>query len=244
MPEDSDVLQIMEVALTAEIFNQNTDLDINDLPPACRDIFSIVNAADMKRPVFVSDGLIKRTLGITDAHLKVSSNPFVSYEEFGQRLHITALEPAARWFLKQGGGPIVERNPALAYYFEKIDSTGISYDAVRAKNPPYEDTKAYLDARISKLVGEDEKLRGALDLVIVLAPEEVEQRMDDLVCTEGQTAILTKIICRARYVPFHAHARPRGPSLYDNLPISWRDVKEYRPHFRSRQETFTGYPLY
>jgi len=193
MTGDSDALQIMEVVLTAEIFNQNTDLDINDLTPACREIFSITTAADVKRPVFVSDGLIKRTLGIPDAHNKVATNPFVSYEEFGQRLRITALAPAAQWFLKQGGKGFAARNPTLACYFEGIDSTGISYRTVRAANPRYEDTKVYLDTRISKLVGEDEKLRGALDLVIVLAPDEVEQRMEDLVCTDDQLAIIRKI---------------------------------------------------
>ena len=103
MTGDSDALHIMEVVLTAEIFNQNPNLDINDLTPACREIFSIAHATDAKRPVYVSDGLIKRTLGISDAHQKMSANPFVSYEEFGQRLRITALEPAAQWFLKQGG---------------------------------------------------------------------------------------------------------------------------------------------
>lgn len=193
MTGDSDALQIMEIVLTAEIFNQNPDLDINDLTPVCREIFSITTAADVKRPVFVSDGLIKRALGIPDAHQKVSANPFVSYEEFGQRLRITAIEPAAQWFLKQGGKSLIKRNPTLALYFEGIDSTGISYSTVRAANPRYEDTKAYLDTRISKLIGEDEKLRGAIDLVIVLAPEEVEQRMDDLICTAEQLAIISKI---------------------------------------------------
>jgi SpoVK/Ycf46/Vps4 family AAA+-type ATPase len=149
--------------------------------------------SDIKRPVYVSDGLIKRSLAIADAHLKLASNPFVAYEEFGQRLRITALEPAALWFLKQGGKSIIEKNPALAFYFENIDSTGITHKAVREANPPYEDTKTYLDARISKLIGEDEKLRGALDLVIVLAPEEVEQQMDDIVCTPEQLAIIKKI---------------------------------------------------
>ena len=33
MTGDSDALQIMEVVLTAEIFNQNPNLDINDLIP-------------------------------------------------------------------------------------------------------------------------------------------------------------------------------------------------------------------
>jgi len=193
MTGDSDALQIMEVVLTAEIFNQNTNLDINDLTPACREIFSIAHATDAKRPVFVSDGLIKRTLGISDAHEKISSNPFVTYEEFGQRLRIKALEPAGKWFLKQGGKSLIEKNPALAFYFEGEDSPDVSYAAVRSANSRYEDTKACLDLRISKLVGEDEKLRGALDLVIVLAPEEVEQSMEDLVCTPEQLAIISKI---------------------------------------------------
>jgi hypothetical protein len=193
MSGDSEILRIMEVVLTAEIFNQNHQLDINDLTPTCREIFSITSSSEVKRPVYVSDGLIKRSLAIADAHQKLSANPFIAYEEFGQRLRITALEPAAQWFLKQGGQSIIEKNPALAFYFENLDSTGITYKTVRSSNPPFEDTKAYLDARISKLIGEDEKLRGALDLVIVLAPEEVEQQMDDLVCSPEQLAVIKKI---------------------------------------------------
>ncbi len=193
MTGDSEALRIMDVVLTAEIFNQNPQLDINDLTPTCRDIFSITSASDVKRPVYVSDGVIKRTLSIADAHLKMSANPFVAYEDFGQRLRITALESAAQWFLKQGGMSFVERNPTLAYYFEKIDPARVNYKTVRAANPPYEDTKAHLDARLSKLIGEDEKLRGAMDLVMISAPEEVEQRMDDLVCTPSQLAVISKI---------------------------------------------------
>jgi len=193
MSGDSEILRIMEVVLTAEIFNQNPQLDINDLTPDCREIFSITTSADIKRPVFVSDGVIKRSLAIADAHQKISANPFVAYEEFGQRIRITALEPAAQWFLRQGGRYLIEKNPSLAFFFENMDSTDVNYKAVRDANPPYEDTKAYLDVRISKLIGEDEKLRSALDLVIVLAPEEVEQRMEDLVRTREQVAIISKI---------------------------------------------------
>jgi DNA polymerase III delta prime subunit len=206
MSGDSEILRIMEVVLTAEIFNQNPQLDINDLTPACREIFSITSSSDIKRPVYVSDGLIKRSIAIADAHQKLSANPFVAYEEFGQRLRITALEPAALWFLKQGGKPIIEKNPALAFFFENIDSTGITYKTVRKANPPFEDTKAYLDARVSKLIGEDEKLRSALDLVIILAPEDVEQQMDDLVCTQEQTAIINKIQLAINHREFlHRH---------------------------------------
>jgi predicted AAA+ superfamily ATPase len=197
----------MEVVLTAEIFNQNPQLGINDLTPACREIFSITTSTDLKRPVSVSDGLIKRALAINDAHQKLSANPFIAYEEFGQRIRVTALEPAAQWFLRQGGKSIIEKNPALAFFFENIDSTGIVYSAVRARNPPFEDTKAYLDARVSKLVGEDEKLRSALDLAIILAPDEVEQQMEDLVCTPEQTAIINKIQLAINHREFLLHHR-------------------------------------
>jgi energy-coupling factor transporter ATP-binding protein EcfA2 len=207
MSGDSEVLRIMEVVLTAEIFNQNPQLDINDLTPACRDIFSINSSSDIKRPVSVSDGYIKRSLAIADAHLIVSANPFIAYEEFGQRIRITALEPAALWFLKQGGKSIIEKNPTLAFFFESIDSTGISYKTVRATNPLFEDTKASLDARVSKLIGEEEKLRGALDLVSLLAPEEVEQQMEDLVCTPEQTAIIAKIQLAVNHREFLRHHR-------------------------------------
>jgi SpoVK/Ycf46/Vps4 family AAA+-type ATPase len=193
MSGDSDTLRIMEIVLTAEIFNQNPELDINDLTPSCREIFGATSAAEVKRPVYVSDGLIRRSLSIADAHTKLASNPFVAYEEFGQRLRITALEPAGQWFLKQGGSTQVGKNPALAFFFEKTGSNGASYAAVRKANPPYEDTKAHLDARISKLLSDDEKLRGALDLVILSAPEEIEQHIDDLVCTSGQMDLIGKI---------------------------------------------------
>lgn len=193
MSGDSDTIQIIEVLLTAEIFNQNPQLDINDLTPTCREIFCSAGAKDIKRPVFVSDSLIKRSLNIAEAHEKVSTNPFVAYEDFGQRLKITTLKPAAEWFLKQGGLPCIKKNPTLAFYFEGIDSTGVTYEAVRRANPPYEDTKAYLDARISKLIADDEKIRAALDLVIVSAPEEVDQQIEELVCTKEQIAIINKI---------------------------------------------------
>jgi len=193
MSGDSEILRIMEIVLTAEIFNQNPQLDINDLTPVSREIFSISSPADVKRPVYVSDGVLKRTLSISDSHQKLASNPFVSYEEFGQRLRITALEPAAQWFLKQGGKSLIPKNPVLASFFEGLLPGEISYEAARNRNTRYEDTKAYIDARISKMIAEDEKLRGALDLVITLAPEEVEQRIDDLVCTAEQLAVIEKI---------------------------------------------------
>ncbi|MGD1005510.1 MAG: ATP-binding protein [Methanoregulaceae archaeon] len=202
MTSDADTLNLMEVILTAEIFNQNPQLDTNDLTPICREIFTSSGSSGIKRPVYVSEGMMKRVLGIPDAHLKLKNNPFVTYEEFGQRIRLSTLEPAAQWFLKQGGKTHIERNPALAFYFEHIDSVGVSYSTVRDANPPFEDTKAYLDTKISKILADDEKIRGALDLVILNAPDEVEQKMDDLVCTPSQNRIINKIHHALKYRDF------------------------------------------
>jgi len=195
MSGDADTLRLMEILLTGEIFNRHAELDINDLTPVCREIFASGGTGPqaIRRPVAISDGAIKRALGIPEAHTHLAGNPFVTFEEFGQRMKVTTLEPAAQWFLKQGGRDLIEKNPALAFYFEKLDSTGISYNAVKATNPAFEDTKVYLDAKIASLIAEDEKLKNALDLVILSAPDEIEQRMDDLVCTPEQVSVIAKI---------------------------------------------------
>jgi len=209
MSGNSEILRIMETILSAEIFNQNSQLDMNDLTPLCRELFAVTSPADIKRPVYVSDGTIKRSLNITDAHTKVTSNPFVSYEDFGQRLKITALDAAAQWFVKHGGSACIQANPVLAYYFEtkKIEGVSVSHKASRSANPRFEDTKAYLDGRISKLVGEDEKLRTALDLVIVLSPEEVGLQLTDLVYTDTQEAVIGKIQHALEHRDFLHHHR-------------------------------------
>ena len=68
MSGDLESLRIMEVLLTAEVFNQNPTLDLNDLTPVCREMFCSGDTKIIKRPIYVSDGLIKRTLDIADAH--------------------------------------------------------------------------------------------------------------------------------------------------------------------------------
>jgi len=95
----------------------------------------------------------------------------------------------------------------LLFFFENFDSMGISYKTVRANNSPVEDTRAYLDARVSKLVGDDGKLGSALDLVILLAPDEVEQQMEDLIRTPEQIATISKIQHAINHREFLQHHR-------------------------------------
>jgi AAA+ superfamily predicted ATPase len=191
-----DVLAIMELLLTAEIFNRNQDLGINDLCPRCREFFGAGSGGnpEVKRPLIVSEGTIKKVLSVPDAVCQaVRRNPFVGYDEFGQRLSLPSLDAAAGWFLKKGGGPLVEENPALASFFEGKDGVQVRYQDVRAKNPRFEDTKEYMEAKVSRLIGESEEMREARDLIIISAPNEVESTLDNLVCTPRQEETIRKI---------------------------------------------------
>ncbi len=191
-----DVLVVMELLLTAEIFNRNEALDINDLHPRYREFFGAGSggSTEVKRPLVVSEGAIKKTLGIPDAVCQaVRANPFVGYDEFGQRLSLPSLDAAAGWFLKKSGVSRVEENPALACYFEGKDGITVSYRDVRAKIPRFEDTKEYMEAKVSRIIAGSEEMREARDLLIISAPDEIEFTLDKLVCTPRQEEVIRKI---------------------------------------------------
>ncbi|MDD1656963.1 MAG: ATP-binding protein [Methanomicrobiales archaeon] len=189
-----ETLQVMEVLLTAEVFNTTPQLDANDLNPLCRRIFGVGQGVDqVKRPVVVPEAVLREVLKITGSIDKVKQHPFVEQEALGKRLRISALEPAARWFLSHGGKPRISGNPALSWFFEHFDSASADYRAAREANPRIEDTRPYLDARVSRAIAEDESLRSSMELLIVSAPEEVEQALPRLVITDGQRRVIAKI---------------------------------------------------
>ena len=193
MSAKDETLKLLELALTAEIFNQHPDLDINDLTPECRNLFGVNGDSELKRPLLLSEGMIKRSIGIIDACTKLAAIPVVSCEEFGQRIHLPNLEVAASWFLRKGGTQLIQNNPTLAYYFKDTDKVEISYDMVRSNNPPFEDTRAYIEKRMAMILAADEGLKTGLDLVIVSAPEEIEQNFEEIICTNEQKRIISKI---------------------------------------------------
>jgi SpoVK/Ycf46/Vps4 family AAA+-type ATPase len=197
---DTCDMQIFEALLTAETFNRKARLTGNDLAPVHRSLLGINGSRmEVKRPVIVSEGAIERVLGIPRAHERVASNPFIRYEEFGQRLSIGALEPAARWFVQAGGGVRAAANPTLACLLEELGEASVSYQEARDTNPPIEDSRPYLDEKMSSVLKEDETMKAALDLLIVSAPEEVEQTLADLVCTPHQREVIAKIKTAVRH---------------------------------------------
>ncbi|MDH7593759.1 MAG: ATP-binding protein [Methanomicrobiales archaeon] len=189
-----DMLQVLEALLTAEIFNHHEQLDANDLTPVMRVLFGVDgDAEELKRPVTVSESGIARTFGIRDAKKLLGRNPFVKVEDFGQRFCITALDPAAKWFLSQGGEAFIRSNPVLAFFYSHHGIMDLPYEQIRRDNPPIGDSRASLDRRVADLLKEDETLKNALDLFIASAPQEVDQRLDELVCTKRQEEAIAKL---------------------------------------------------
>jgi len=64
---------------------------------------------------------------------------------------------------------------------------------VRGENPPVEDTRLFLQSRVTKILSEDEPLKNAMDLVILSAPEEIDQDFEDMVCTKEQLDFIKKV---------------------------------------------------
>jgi len=191
---DQTTLRLMELLLTAEIVNREESLGIADLTPACREAFNIgKNGSDLKRPFIVSNSLAKRALGIEEADQFIKSNPFVGFDDFGQRLSVTALDPAARWFLDRGGRELAESNPVLAFYYEKNGIDEIIYTQAALQNPRYEDSRTFLEPRIEALKAESEEIREALGLVTIHAPEEIEESFETFVATSEQREVIRKI---------------------------------------------------
>ncbi|QYZ79437.1 ATP-binding protein [Methanofollis formosanus] len=189
------VLRLIEHLLTAEVYNTNPQLDLDDLPPQCRTLFLPgPDAAEVKRPVVITEGLLKRAGGPSDDLLKdLVKNPFVEFDTLKLQYHLTDLHAAAVWFATHGGKEMMEKNPALAFYVGDYDSLEVKYEEVRAKNPRFADSRAYLDHKIASLTAKDEKMAEALELVIVNAPAEIEQQMDGIVCTGDQIDVIRRI---------------------------------------------------
>lgn len=203
MARDDEILDLIELLLAADIFNQNTNLDINDLTPTAREVFGVQSMDGERGPVVVSESALQRTLGIPDAHLRLEKHPLTMYEEFGHRLRITTLAAGFTWFIKHGGEDRVRKNPVLAWYAEKkelLDS--ISHTSARENNPRFEDSRISLDRRISRMLADDEKIRAGLDLIIISAPEEVEQTLDDIICTGDQIQRILKLKVALEHLEF------------------------------------------
>lgn len=189
------ILDIVELLLTAEIYNRYPELDVNDLPKNIRKSYWSSVEKTVPKPIIASFVRIEKLYGISDIEKTVRNIPFINIDRSHFELRLSAFELAAEWFEKQEGSQEkIENNPVLAYYFGEIRKVeAANYAAAKAKIRPKEVDREWIESLIAEIRKED-KSEEMLKLVVIIAPEDVKQKVKDLVLTAEQKDEIEKIM--------------------------------------------------
>ena len=173
----------------------------------------------MKRPISVRIGDITTIYGQNNVKQEIKSLPFIEFEKFGAELRFTVSDLAKNWFLKQTDAiERIRKNPVLASFYES-EGVDVSYeDATRAAQPKERD-REYLTSLIAEIVASDED-GDLLTLVRLVAPEDVRQRMGELVLTSEQDRKIEKIMQAIKHRDYLSSIglREIGKMLFIGLP--------------------------
>ncbi|MDV0444804.1 ATP-dependent zinc metalloprotease FtsH [Methanimicrococcus sp. At1] len=197
----SETLDVIELLLTAEIYNDQNELIVNDIPSKIRRTLWDAKTRNVAKPIKLNKTVVKNMFGIEDVEnaLKVNGKPFAYavLDTYSGNLRLTegSLESAADWFKRQDESrDRILENPVLAYYYGNIaEESDISYEEAASKNPPKEASKEWIESIIEELSEDKGNGREWLKLAYIKAPEEVRESMDELILTERQKNELQKI---------------------------------------------------
>lgn len=211
-------LDVIELMLTARVYNDDTDRDPGDLPPSYRRAFwRTGTAADtdddaensesddasgekrrrerapgsIQRPLTVTSTRISEATGIAHPWDAVSELLFTQREEFTGELSFSDAEMAEQWYRKRTDDDRLMTNPTLAGHFEP-DIEDVDYETARSMNRPIHADRVWIDSLLEQVFDEDDE--EMLDLVEVRAPQEMEMTLDDLVLTSDQEDEIQKIV--------------------------------------------------
>ncbi len=177
-------VRLVELLLTAEIFNRYEELTEDDIPKDIRKLF--YNKSGLRRPLAVREEMVARYAGKVDAKL-----PFVDFNAFTKQYKITSFDLATKWLASRGES-VIRRNPVLAYYYQNFDSLDVSYEEAKKANLPKHGDKEWLRSVVSELEKNDEA-REMLSLVRVLSPEEIPVDFGEVALSEEQLEEVRKI---------------------------------------------------
>jgi len=176
-------LKLVELLLTAEIFNRFENLTENDIPKEIRKV--LYSKGSLRRPIVIKEEMVRIYAG------KSSDLPFIEYNPLTKQFRITSFEIAAKWFASRGLD-LIRKNPVLAYYYENFDSLNVSYELARKCNPPIHGDKEWILQTIAELE-KSEDMREMLSLVRIFAPEDINVEFDSVVLNEEQMEEIRKI---------------------------------------------------
>jgi len=208
--EKPGAIDVAELLLTADIYNRSPSLTEDDLPPKIRKHYFDTATKSVKRPVYVTSSDIEKIYGLENVKPIIKELPFVDLEEFGSQLRLTVFDIGAKWFAHKGTIERIMSNPTLAYFYENYDSLDVSYEEANSRNKPRYSDREWIDAKIKELCADNKEAEDLLKLVNIIAPEDVRDRIDDLVLNEEQKAEIEKT---SKALEYRAYLREIG--LYD-----------------------------
>jgi len=184
-------LDVVEVMLTAEAYNENPELDEDDLPPRFRKA-AWNGERKIERPLTVTEEFVEEVHGDEGAWEAIEELPFTDRDALDGTLRFTVTDLARDWYRDQADPDRVSRNPALAYEF--ADEFGVDYDEVVAENRPKEADAEWVHSLVEEILADGEDAEEMLELVEIYAPAEIEQGLDDIVLTDEQEKEVEKVM--------------------------------------------------
>jgi SpoVK/Ycf46/Vps4 family AAA+-type ATPase len=192
-------LDIVEMLLTAHIYNKYPELDVNDLPKNIRKYYWSREHKTVPKPIKTKVPDVEKLLEISGVNKHVSSLPFVDIDEVGYIIRITALEVGAEWFQKMDESrERISHNPTLAFYYEMKETEGVDYGNAKTKVRPKEVDREWIESFIED-ISKEEGGEDMLKLVEICAPEDVKQTINDLILTPDQLDEVKKIVKAIQY---------------------------------------------
>jgi AAA+ superfamily predicted ATPase len=182
-------LDVVEFLLTATQYNDDRELDEDDLPPAYRRVFW--EDGRIERPLATTSDRIAEATDVERPWDAISGLMFTERDDFSGDIEFTDQDLAEEWFLDRVSDEHGRTNPTLVAAFP--DAFDSSHEAAREANRPARADRAWIDSLLEEYF-DDEEEEEMLDLVDIRAPEEVELTMDDLVLTPDQEGEIHKIV--------------------------------------------------
>jgi len=187
--QKADAVELVELLLTAEIYNRVHKLMEADLPPDIRNNYFDSRIEAVRRPILVSSEDAEKICGANNVEPILADLPFVEIDGAGRLIRLAEFDAAAAWFASQDVSEAILENPVLAHYYQKFDPD-VSYPQARVVNQSILARSGKLHARVEKLYGEESE--ELLKLVTIKLPEDVRNSLDDLVLSKEQLDEIAK----------------------------------------------------
>jgi len=183
-------IRLVELLLTAEIYNRFKELSEDDIPKEIRKLFYGKNG--ICRPLAVKADIAAKFTGNSDVDQMIRAIPFIDFNTFTKQLKLTSFELAVKWFAQKAGKEVIENNPVLAFYYENYDSLGVSYEEAKRRNKPKHSDREWLKSMIAEFEKNPDTAE-MLGLVRIYSPEDIKVDFSDVALDKDQIEEIRKI---------------------------------------------------